>query len=79
MSRFEKLSKQETDVLGQIAINVDGGHNRQVIASLLSKGYIEEYEETLPGWPPVKVKRYSVPIGVHIRWCSWCDENYEGE
>lgn len=66
------LTAAERDVLGLIAIGQDGGHPDRVLLSLAQRGYIVGYRQTLPGWPPVEVVRWEVPLPIHIEWCEWC-------
>jgi hypothetical protein len=80
---FDGLPKRQAEVFEQIAINLDGGHHPATLAALVKKGYIEEYTEVVKDsmifWCNFRVTRYRVPIGVHIRWCEWCAENYTEE
>lgn len=66
-------------MFGLVAINQDLGHNERTLSSLVRKGYLEEFEQVIrqPGQLPLIVKRYEVPIPVHIRWCNWCSENFD--
>ena len=71
--RFEKLSAAQTDALGQIATGTPSAHfARNTLASLESRGYLVKLSGELPGWPPVTIRYYEVPIDVHIRYCEWC-------
>ena len=78
MANFEGLNNKQQQVFSMIAINQDGGHHPKVVSSLLRNGFVEATEEIV-GFPPVAVKRYFVPIPVHIRWCEWCSEHCAGE
>ncbi len=66
------LTEREREVLGQIAIGQDGGHPPAVLTALERKGAIIAYTATLPGRFPVQIKRYELPLPVHIAWCAWC-------
>lgn len=77
---FDHLTEKQRDVLGQIAMNCDLGHHPWTLAVLLKKGLIEEHvEERRDRLGTFCVKRYSVPIHVHVRWCQWCSEHYSEE
>lgn len=72
--RFAGLTQRQFDVFGQITIGKDLGHHPKTLEALEKRGLIKRYWETLPGWPPVKVASFSVPIDVHAAWCQWCSE-----
>ncbi len=73
IEKIAHLPTKQQDVLSRIAINEDGGHNRFTLAALERKGLIESYEEVLfGGFLPLRIKRYRVPIPVHMAWCAWC-------
>lgn len=79
-----KLTKAQQDVLGNIAIGLDGYHPARVIKALLAKGLIEPEEQRGYGSGnspidriPITVTRYSVPLPVHIAWAQWCSEQGE--
>jgi len=41
--------------------------------ALLSRGLIVDIEgKVLPGWPPVRVRQFGVPLHHHMQWCEWC-------
>jgi hypothetical protein len=69
---FRKLTSAQQRVVHAIAVGFDSGHNPKVCARLVELGFIEEHEETLPGFPPVRIKAYTMPIHAHIRWAAWC-------
>ncbi|MHC4510751.1 MAG: hypothetical protein ACYTAO_17650 [Planctomycetota bacterium] len=76
MADIDALSESQRDVLGQIAMNQDGGHNPRTLKSLLKRGLIEvalAWDRRF--WPAVQIRRYSVPVHVHVAWCAWCTEN----
>jgi len=70
---FDSLTAKQREVLGFIAINEDGGHHPRVLESLVKKGLIVERVEKRSGG--LGVKRYSVPIPVHVQWCEYCSIN----
>jgi hypothetical protein len=69
MRQINDLTDAERDVLGQIAMNCDKGHDLAIIQSLLDKELI--------GMAQLGV--YFTPIYVHIRWCEWCSRYYNEE
>lgn len=71
---IRKLPKKQRDVLGHICINQDGGHHQATLAALEKRGLIASYDEERGGHPPMTVKRWGVPIDVHMAWCEWCSE-----
>lgn len=73
---FAALPPKQLEALGNISIGLDEGVNPRTAAALVRRGLIEEREQVLPGRIPVTVKRYEMPIHVHIRWCEWCAANY---
>lgn len=74
---FEGLTQKQHEVFAQIATGNDRAHNTKTLQSLESKGFIVATPRELPGWPPVTINAYEVPIDVHIRWCTWCTENID--
>jgi hypothetical protein len=78
-NRFLNLTKKQLAVFEQIAINKDLSHNSKTLDSLEKKGLIESYEQSLNGSIPCIIKRYEVPINIHMQWCKWCSENYTEE
>lgn len=69
---FTELTKRQLGVFEQIATNNDSGHPQKTLDSLERRGYISSEMEQLSGFPPVQIRRYYVPIPVHIEWCQWC-------
>lgn len=70
---FSALTKKQQHVLGMVSINLDGGHNRSTLDSLVKKGLIERYEEPSMAGPfKMSIHRYRVPLAVHMAWCYWC-------
>lgn len=73
---FNRLSETQLQVLAMIAMNQDCGHHPRTIKSLLDKGLIVSYDE-ITNWG--HLKRFNMPIDVHVHWCAWCSENYKEE
>lgn len=69
---FDALTEKQREVLGEIAVNQDGGHHRRTLESLQRKGFIVSVDEVLGGRFPVHIKRWYTPVHVHIAWCEWC-------
>lgn len=78
-SLIEGLTEKQREVLGMIAMNQDGGHHPRTMEALMKRGLIEQYDEILGGRFPVRIKRYALPIYVHIAWCEWCSVNVSDE
>jgi hypothetical protein len=74
---FDTLNDKQRTVLGMIAINQDGGHHPATLKCLEDLGLIEPYNDEflISRFGIMKVKRYLVPLPVHINWCEWCAEN----
>lgn len=70
--QFTKLTKRQLEVFERIATNQDEGHPLKTLESLHKKGLIEWRDEIWKDKIPVVVKRYFVPMHVHIAWCQWC-------
>lgn len=69
-------TKRQRDVFELIAIGQDARHHPATLAALERKRLIvAETETDRQGWPPVTIKRYHVPLALHIQWCAWCSEN----
>jgi hypothetical protein len=66
-----KLTKTQLRAFESVAIKNDWSLSRRTAAILLKQGLIELYEEALPGWPPLSVKRYRVPLTLHAEWCGF--------
>ncbi len=73
---FAGLSEPQREAAGLIAMGQDGFLHPRTLTALESKGIIESYDERLGGWPPLTVKRWSMPIWVHIQWCAYCSEQF---
>lgn len=76
--RFDGLTAAQENALMRIAFPLNdwmargGGAQKGTLAELLRRGLIEAREERLPGWPPVTVTTYEMPLAEHIRLCAWC-------
>jgi hypothetical protein len=66
------LTGPQQDVLGQIAIGFDQGHPPKTLVVLAAKGLISGHQEMVPGFPPVRVTRWTVPVNIHVQWAAWC-------
>lgn len=75
---FDALTETQQRVLGEIAINQDGGHPLKTIKELLINGLIEKYKESSTG-RFLTIIRYRVPLPIHIRWCEWCSTQVDDE
>lgn len=74
---IQKLRKRQREVLGQIAINNDGGHHPKTLKALQSKGLIVAEQQEVRGpfrGTTMTITRWYVPIAVHMVWCTWCSE-----
>jgi len=69
---FDALTPAQQRVAGNVAINQDIGENPRVLAALEELGILSSYEANQGGNPPLIVKRYAMPVHVHIQWCEWC-------
>lgn len=75
MKNFKSLTKTQSKVFVQIATGNDAGHNRKVLDRLENMGLLTCELQQLSGFPPVAIRRYEVPITVHMEWCQWCSDN----
>ena len=48
-----------------------------MLAKLEELGVVESYRENQGGHPPLMVKRYQMPIRIHIAWCEWCARSFK--
>lgn len=78
MMAFADLTKRQREVFEQIATGNDSGHPQRTLDSLAARGYITWEHETLPGHPPVTIRRYHVPIPIHMEWYAWCAKRVKG-
>ena len=62
----EGLSQRHIDLFERIAVNLPTTEEPRVYAVLLARGLIDR-----------SPSGYFVPLGWHMRWCNWCDENVE--
>lgn len=69
---MDALTVRQQEVLGQIACGFDQGHPEATLLALARRELIVGYEDELPGWPPVRVARWEVPVNIHIQWAAWC-------
>jgi len=83
---FAKLTKPQLDVLGKISIGFDEGHNQKTLAVLEKLGMIVGEDQEILGLGsspldriPLVVRRFQMPIHVHIAWCSWCEATITDE
>ena len=73
-------TKRQREVFEQIGIGQDAGHHPATLAALERKGLIASKTEIdRQGYPPVTIKRYHVPLLLHMQWCAWCAENTTAE
>lgn len=66
---IERLTPSQQHTLGCVAIGRDGGHSRQTLASLVTRGLIV-CREVRQG--PFVHYRHDMPLPIHIAWCAWC-------
>jgi hypothetical protein len=75
--RFMGLTPKQTEVLGHIAMNNDRGHHPATLTALLNRCLIERHEVRAPNERlPFYDVHYTVPLGVHMAYCQWCDDNF---
>lgn len=71
------LKPRQRAVMHRIACGDDAMIHDATAAVLIRRGLIEMREQTLGGRFPVKIKRYDMPLHVHIPWAYWCSEHPE--
>jgi len=76
---FDALTPAQQRAAGNVAINQDLGENPRVLAALEDLGVLTSYEENQGGHPPLMVKRYAMPVSVHMAWCEWCSRTPKEE
>lgn len=77
---FRGLSNKQAEVLGQMCVGQEDGHNPRTLKALEAKGLLVGYDEIVTeGGISVKTLRYFVPTPVHIEWCEWCAANVGDE
>jgi hypothetical protein len=81
---IDSLSDAMQDALGMVAIGMDGmaqlmPGGTSALDRLERRGLVASYDENIYGSgkspidsTPARVRRYYVPIPVHITWCAWC-------
>lgn len=74
---FDALTPAQQRAAGNVAINQDLGENPRVLAALEELGVLTSFEESQGGNPPLVVKRYAMPVRVHMAWCEWCSRTAE--
>ena len=73
-------TERQRRVFEQIAIAQDVGHHPATLAVLERKGLItSKTENGRQGSLPVTIKRYHVPLPLHMQWCAWCSENVDDD
>lgn len=74
------LTPRQRAVFEQIAVGNDAGHHPKTVGVLLDRGAIEVTWEVRgrDRFGEIRVPRYTVPLGLHVRWCQWCADQ-EGE
>ena len=77
---IKKLTKAQLRTLESIAIGLDHRVHPKCAATLLRLGLITAEQQIVPSWPtPATITRYSMPISVHMAWCSWCSDRFGNE
>lgn len=72
-----RLTEKQQYVLGCVAINDDGCHHPATLKKLERLGLIIGRDEHLGGRFPMTIRRYEMPLPIHIRWCDWCSRHPE--
>lgn len=70
------LTKRQKETFEQICIGNDKGVNFKIANTLIKKSLIERQEQKIMNF---SIYRYSVPIPIHMQWCSWCAENFDDD
>lgn len=77
---MDALTEAQRNVLGLIAIGQDGGHNPRTLAVLERLGLIVGHDgQVSTPLGPMQVRRWDVPVAVHIQWCEWCSTQVDEE
>ena len=79
MTAFDRLSPRQLAVFEQIATGHGVGHPQRTLDSLERLNLVTSANFNVGGRPPVIVKRYIVPLPVHMAWCEWCAEQPDEE
>jgi hypothetical protein len=75
-AREAKCTPAQIRAFERIAINQDHGIPLKTLKALAAKKLIKLREETLSGFPPVRIYRANVPLPIHWQWCEWCSEQH---
>lgn len=75
MNSISELTKRQRDVLLQISMNCDQFHHPRTLKALEDRGFIVGRDEVLGGRFPVRIRRYDVPLPVHIAVCEWASKH----
>lgn len=70
----KKLTKVQREALDTIGCGIDTGYNARTWKALERVGLIDGSDQRLGGRFPITIRRYEMPIHVHINWCAWCSE-----
>lgn len=76
------MSKSAHRAFDRIAIGEHPYAAKPTIKALIDNGLIERGEDQYLGHDrlgAITIPSYSVPIAVHIQWCSWCSEKWKGK
>lgn len=71
---FRKLTPAQQRVFEQIAKHQDGGYRPATLKALVRKEMIQ-VEWVKKGH--ANIRRYFVPIAIHLAWREWCAEQPE--
>lgn len=63
---------KQRSVLAAVAFGDDSGHHPETLKALERRGLIEGIDQRLGGRFPVTIRRYFMPIHVHVAFCEWC-------
>jgi hypothetical protein len=76
---FAALTKAQRRVVDAVGAGDDDvpWASKRTIARLVELGFVEEREERLPGALPIFVRRYGMPIHVHMAWCQTCSDEVD--
>lgn len=73
---FDKLSPTQLAAMGKLMMGDDTCISRSTGDSLVKKGYAVRCDEQEGLFT---IRHYMMPIHVHIRWCAWCEDNFDDE
>lgn len=75
---FAALTERQRDVLARVAIGDDSFIPTRTGDALVKRGLIECYvDEQWGDRFRFRIRRYRMPIAVHIAWCECCAETVE--